>query len=233
MLICNVYALQTVYSLYLAEHVILNCADTLDLQQVMRIYATFSQLVAGLKDLIILHLDAGAIRDQICLGLAGLFVGDHNLTLFLGIADLSLAAELCNDRKSLGLTGLEKLFYSGKTLGDVITCHAAGVEGSHGQLGTRLTDGLCSDDADCLTNLNRFAGCHVGTIALCADAELGTTGKDRTDLYFLDGLAILVNAYGQDLLCTAGRDHVIVLHDHVAILVEDVLAGESSGNTIL
>jgi len=34
----------------------------------------------------------------------------------------------------------------GKAVGDVLTHHPTGVEGPHGQLGARLTDGLGGDD---------------------------------------------------------------------------------------
>ena len=47
----------------------------------------------------------------------------------------------------LGRAGFEQLFNSGKTLGNIgCGCNTAGVEGSHGQLGTGLTDGLGCDD---------------------------------------------------------------------------------------
>ena len=69
-LIVDIHTLQTVYTLYLAEHVILNGADTFDLQNIMRVDASFCQLVAGLQHLAVLHLDTGTVRDQIGLGLS-------------------------------------------------------------------------------------------------------------------------------------------------------------------
>ena len=65
------------------------------------------------------------------------------------------------------------------------------VEGTHGQLCTRLTDGLCRDDADCLTDLNRLTGCHVGTVALRTHTDMGLTGQDGTDL---DGISAHVSS---------------------------------------
>ena len=38
-------------------------------------------------------------------------------------------------------------------------CSSSDVEGSHGQLRTGLSDGLCGDDSDCLTDRNRLVGC--------------------------------------------------------------------------
>ena len=51
----------------------------------------------------------------------------------------------------LRTAGLKQLLNTGKTLGNIVTGNAAGVEGPHGQLGTRLADGLGGNDA------NRFA----------------------------------------------------------------------------
>ena len=56
------------------------------------------------------------------------------------------------------------------------------MERTHGQLCTRLTDGLCRDDADCLTDLYRLTGCHVGAVALRAHTDMGLAGQDGTDL---------------------------------------------------
>ena len=41
------------------------------------------------------------------------------------------------------LSVVKKLLHTGKTLGDIVAGHTSGVEGSHGQLRTRLTDRLC------------------------------------------------------------------------------------------
>ncbi len=82
----------------------------------------------------------------------------------------------------LGLPGLEQLLHTGKTLGDVAAGHAAGVEGTHGQLSTGLTDGLGGDDADRLTGAHALAGGQVDAVALGADAAVGVAGQDGADL---------------------------------------------------
>ena len=51
MLIVDFYTLQTVYTLYFLDHVILYGADALDLQDIVRVHATFGQLVTGLQNL--------------------------------------------------------------------------------------------------------------------------------------------------------------------------------------
>ena len=107
------------------------------------------------------------------------------------------------------------------------------MEGSHGQLGTGLTDGLSSDDTDCLTYLNSLAGSHVCTVTLCTDSHMGTTGQNGTNLYGFNGLTLFIYAHAENLGCTAGGNHMIALHNHIAILIINAFAGISSGDTVL
>ena len=233
MLIVDINTLETVYTLYLAEHIVLCGAQALDLQDVMRVHATFCKLVSGLQDIAVLDLDAGSVRDKVCFRLACLVICNDDLAFLLGIADGRFSGELCDDRKSLRLSGLEKLLDTGKTLCDIVAGHTAGMERTHGQLGTRLTDGLCRDDSDCLAYLYHFAGRHVRAVALRADAVLAAAGKDRTDLHFLQRLTVLIHTFLHHALCTAGCDHVILLHKDVAVLIFDILAGYTSCDTVL
>ena len=53
--------------------------------------------------------------------------------------------------------------------------NAAAMEGTHGQLGTWLTDGLSCDDTNSLTNLYCLASRHVRAITFCADTDVGFT----------------------------------------------------------
>src|SRR5699024_2710263 len=101
MLIIDINTLATVYTLYLAEHVVLCGTQSLDLQDIMRIHATFCKLVSGLQDIAILDLDAGSVRDKVRLGLACLVVGNDDFALLLGIADGRFSGKLCDDRKTL------------------------------------------------------------------------------------------------------------------------------------
>ena len=141
----------------------------------MRIYATFGQLITGLKNLSVHNLDSGTVRNQIGLGISGFIVSYCNLTLLLCILDSYNAAKLSDNGKTLWLTGLKKLLNSRKTLCNIAAGNAARMESTHGKLCTGLTDGLCRDDSDCLTNLYRLAGCHVGSIALSAHTDMGLT----------------------------------------------------------
>ena len=186
MLIGNINTLQTVNSLYFTDHVILYGTDSLDLQKVMRIYTTFGKFITGLQYRTVCDLDTGSVRDQVSLGLSVFRIGNDNFTLLLGILNRSYAAKFCNNCKSLRLTCFKKLLDTGKTLCDIITGNTTGMEGTHGQLCTGFTDGLCCNNTNCFTNLNRFTGCHVGTVTFCTDTIVGTTGKNRTDLDLLN-----------------------------------------------
>ena len=70
----------------------------------------------------------------------------------------------------LGLPGLEHFFHAGQTLRDILAGgHAAGVEGTHGELRARLADGLRGDDA------HRFAHIHqVGRWSCSRHSSLRT-----------------------------------------------------------
>ena len=107
------------------------------------------------------------------------------------------------------------------------------MESSHGQLGTGLTDGLCSNNTYCLTNLNSLSCCHVGAVALCTDTHMGTAGQNGTNLHCLNGFALLVYAHTQNLCGTAGGNHVIVLHNHISVFIVNILAGISSCDSVL
>ena len=120
MLIVDFYTLQTIYSLYFTQHVILDRTNSLDLQQIVRVNATFGQFITGLQNLTILNLDTGTVRDQVGLALTSLRIRDDNFSLLLGILQECLAADLCNDRKTLRLTCLEQLLDTGKTLCDIV-----------------------------------------------------------------------------------------------------------------
>ena len=80
-----------------------------------------------------------------------------------------------------GRAGLEQLDHPGQAVGDVLADDAAGVEGPHGQLGARLTDGLGGDDADRLAELDDPVGGERLAVAGGADAVLGLAGEHRAD----------------------------------------------------
>ncbi len=230
MLIGDINTLQTINSLYLTKQIILYRPDLFDLQQVMRVDTTLCQLVASLKLSTVCNLDAGTVRDQIRLLIDA--IRNNDLAFLLGILDRSCTAKLRDDRKSFRFSRLEKLLDTRKTLRDIIAGNASAVECSHRKLCTRLTDRLCRDDTDSLTDLNRFTGRHVGTITFCTDTNMRLTAENISYLYLLDGFALLVNAFAENLSCPARRDHMILLHQNVAVPILNILTGISPCDSV-
>src|SRR5690606_23826679 len=64
------------------------------------------------------------------------------------------------------------------------------VESTHGQLGTRLTDGLGGDDADRFTDVDLVATGQIAAVALGADTVAGFAGDRRTHHHFVDAVAL-------------------------------------------
>ena len=77
----------------------------------------------------------------------------------------------------------DRLFNTRKTLRDIRAGNAAGVERTHGELGTRLADGLRGDDADRLALADRRTHRQIHAIAVRADTLARAAFEDRADLY--------------------------------------------------
>src|SRR5207253_808384 len=114
-----------------------------------------------------------------------------------------------------------QLLHARQTRGDVDTRDAASVEGTHGELCTRLTDGLRCDDTNRIANRDESTRTHVPAVAVLADAMARLAGQRRTQIQrgnlaaCRDVIAhILVDdgvALGDDLagrlVHDVGRDH--------------------------
>ena len=99
--------------------------------------------------------------------LVSLFVGPFNRAQFLDFGDTVVPGDYCRLR--------------GNVAGD--TPH---VEGTKGQLRSRLTDRLCGNYTDGLSHLNHLTRCQVTTVAFAANAILGFTGQYRANLDSFD-----------------------------------------------
>ena len=160
-------------------------------------------------------------------------VGYDNFALLLRIINIGRSRKLCDNRKSLRLSCLKQLFDTRKTLCDIVTGNASGMERTHGQLGTRLSDRLGSDDADSLSHLYRLSGRHIGSVALRADAAVGSAGEDGTNLDLGQWLAFFIHALLHNEFRALRRNHMVCLHQNVSILIYDILAQVASCNTLL
>ena len=233
MFIVDFYTLQTVYSLYFTDHIILYGTYTFDFQNVVWVNRTFCQFITGFQHLSVCNLDSGSVRDQVCLGFSAFFIGNYDFSFLLGIFDCNFTRNLCDNGKSFRLSCLEQLLDTRKTLCDIATGNTTTMESTHGQLCTRLTDGLCGDDTYRLTNLNSFSCCHVGTITFCTDTNFTFTAQNRTDLDLVVRFAFCIDTFAHDLSCTFRCDHVVCFYKHITIFIFDCLAGETSCDTFL
>ena len=93
----------------------------------------------------------------------------------LGIINSGNTLDLSDNSKTLWLSRLEKLLHTRKTLCDITTGNTTGMECTHGQLCTGLTDGLGSNNTDSLTDLNGLTRSHVSAVALSADTIVALT----------------------------------------------------------
>ena len=75
------------------------------------------------------------------------------------------------------------------------------MEGPHGELGSRLTDGLGCDDSDCFANLDHVSRGEGLTVAISADALAGLTGQRRAN-----------PNPGDRFIVAHGRDHLVAQH---------------------
>ena len=108
--------------------------------------------------------------------------------------------------------------------------HAARMERTHGQLCSRLTDGLCRNDSDRFTYLYGLACCHVGAVTLGAHTDMGLTAEDGTNLHRLASCLIqhLHNSCGA-LRCT----HMVSLNHNLSrIRVSDGLSDIASCDSL-
>ena len=234
MFIVDLNTLKTVYTLNLTDHVILNCTNTLDSKDIMRVYTTFCKLIPSLHNLSVHDLDTGTVWNQVSLGITSLRICYDDLSLLLGVIDCSNTLDFSDNSKSFRLSCLKKLLDTRKTLCDISTGNTTTVESTHGKLCTWLTDRLSSDDTDRFTNLYRLAGCKVRTVTFRTDTNFTFTCKDCTDLNFLDRSACLVvHAFFHDAGSTFRCDHMVGFYDNFAIFILNCLTGETTCDTLL
>ncbi len=179
-------ALAAVDLLDLVDQVLLAGSNATDLQDLLGIQGTLGQLGAGLDGVAVGHPQPGSPAHRI-LGFAFLGI-DHDPAALFVVDDLGGATDLGHDGLALGGTSLEQLDDPGEAMGDVLTGDAAGVEGTHGQLGAGLTDRLGGHDPDRFADLDHLAGGKGQPVAALANAERSVAGQRRPDPQLGDGL---------------------------------------------
>ena len=129
----------------------------------------------------------------------------------VGLAAEDLLVDVADDVEHAGDRG--------EALRDVVGAgDAAGVNGTHRELGARLADGLGGDDADGRTDVDRTTRGEVPAVALLADAVLGLAGEQSAELDLLEavldehlevGLGLDVAVLGNENLAGGGVDDVV------------------------
>ena len=99
------------------------------------------------------------------------------------------------------------------------------MEGSHGQLRSRLTDGLSRDDPDGFTDIHQVAVGQITSVTHGAYPVLRATGQNRTDINPLNTGA--VDFFRQGLV-----NHLVGRHnDFIGERIPDFLKGDTPQNT--
>ena len=94
------------------------------------------------------------------------------------------------------------------------------------ELRTRLTDGLCCDNADGLALLHHAARSQVATIALTADALLRLTGQHRTNLDALNLALLNLVGHGLGNLLASGND------DLARLGIDDIVYADTTQDAL-
>ena len=172
MLVVDLHALGLVDPLDFGDQVLLDRGATADREHVGRVERAFVQLLADLDLVTVLDVEPGPGREGVGTFLAVGFQ-HRDRDLLLGLLDRDLAGHFRHLGEALRLARLEQLDHSGQTLGDVLSGHTTGVEGTHGQLGAGLADRLRGDGADRIADLHHEAGGRRNAVAGAANAVLG------------------------------------------------------------
>ncbi len=182
----------------------------------------FDQHVAQRDLLTVFDLHLGAVHDRVTLLLAALVVNDgdravavhHHQVTFLGPH-----GDQVDEAHRAVVLGIEA-----RLLADSRS-RATDVEGAHGELRSRLADGLRRDDARGLAQFDQPARSQVAAVAHHADTALRLAGQHRTNLHPLD-------TRGLHRACQVFRNLLVDVNDDVAFVVLDLLQRNTADNTV-
>ena len=157
------------------------------------------------------------------LGLDGII--DHDITVLVDNNSLAFLILDSTDVEELDRTivtgGDDRLFVGAG-------CSTADVEGTHCQLSTGFTDGLCGDDTEGITGHGLTVAGKVAAVALDADAMSGIAGQSGTDQHALDAAFVDEIDHSRSEFFTGGDDETAV----VVSGVTDILSGETAEDTV-
>ena len=188
-LVVDRHALVAVHVLHLVDEVLLGLAHALDLEQLLRVERALlvaDQTVAGLHVLAVAHTEVRTTRHRV-LELGAVVADDRDdLLALLVLAEPDHSGDVGHQRRALRGAGLEQLDHAGQTVGDVLTRDTTGVERTHRELGSRLTDRLRGDDTDRLAEIGDLAGREHAAVAARAHTRHRLAGEHRTHTHTRD-----------------------------------------------
>src|SRR5690606_10890580 len=121
----------------------------------------------------------------------------------------------------------EELLNTWQTLRNIVSGNAPGMECTHRQLGTRLTNRLGSDNANCFPDFNMSTRRQIAAVAFLTYSVTRTTAKHGTDLKLLDSCI-------DNRICLVGFDQFIASYDHFTRLrMTDRFECVASFNTVI
>ena len=146
-------------------------------------------------------------------------------TKFVQTANNDCVTRLCSDSTQVFYFDTSMTRNSIGVFGCSITSDTTRVEGTQCQLSTRLTDSLCSNNADSFTFLNHLTCSKVTSIALSANTMFSFAGKNRADFHFID-----TSSFNRLALCFA--NFFTSCNDKVSFVIQDVMYRNTTKDTL-
>ena len=227
-LVVDVYALGHVHVLNLSNDVTKRGVRVGKAKQVVGIYRTLGELLTNF-DLATIgnaRQKRCASRYHVFADVAFLVMNSKRLIHLVG-SYLQGTSDFSKYSLALRLASLEKLGNTGQTVRNVFACNTAGVERTHRKLRAGLTDGLCSNNTNSGTDVNRTCSSKIPTVALLANAVLCMTGHDRADVDGRDTSSV----HSGNLI--HGVDEVARSNDNIALGILDVFQNATTNQVLV
>src|SRR5699024_7501091 len=106
---------------------------------------------------------------------------NHLLFVFHFIDFFDCTVDFTDDSLPFRITRFKQFLDTWQTLSDVVTSNTTGMECTHCELCTRLTDRLSGYDTDSLTNFDFIACSQVSAITFLTDTVFGITCESTSD----------------------------------------------------
>ncbi len=168
----------------------------------MGVHRALGEFVPRLHILSVGDLDARAVGHGVDLFLPRFLIKYGDLAALFHLADGNLPRDLGQNGQMLGFSRLEELLHAGKSLGDVVSGDAAGVEGTHGELGAGSPMDWAAMMPTASPAETRLPVGQVGPVALGADAVFGAALQHASDLDLVMPAFTIFSAAASPIICS-------------------------------